>query len=252
MKQILKKKQFPQILAVNGISLLNMPYNESLKILQNTGTFVELTVSQIYRRTQQASSSLMESTEGASLTRTSIGYNQSVIKTARSENHYCDNDNTKEDNFNYLKHIRYQTEDAGCTNEEKQIEIAGKSKNYKSYNNERGKEQQQNTCLINKNNNNKQINSNNNNSCNNSNNSGDNIFNQQLQLPFVLATDDIILINNNGATSSRRRRRSRSSNRADSDADADRTRNNISDCYIVNGGGLAVAKSMPDLPQVFY
>lgn len=39
-----------QILAVNGKSLLNLSYDQSLKILQNTGTTVELTVSQIYKK----------------------------------------------------------------------------------------------------------------------------------------------------------------------------------------------------------
>lgn len=42
-----------QILAVNGTSLLNMPYEESLKLLQNTGNVVELTVSQIFAKYQQ-------------------------------------------------------------------------------------------------------------------------------------------------------------------------------------------------------
>lgn len=40
-------------MAVNGKSLLNMPYEESLKLLQNTGHIVELTVSQIFAKYQQ-------------------------------------------------------------------------------------------------------------------------------------------------------------------------------------------------------
>ncbi|EAT36558.1 AAEL011364-PA [Aedes aegypti] len=39
-----------QIIAVDGRSLLNLPYNESLSILQNTGRTVELVLSQIYVR----------------------------------------------------------------------------------------------------------------------------------------------------------------------------------------------------------
>lgn len=42
-----------QILAVNGTSLLNLPYKQSLKLLQNTGKTVELTVSQIFHKYQQ-------------------------------------------------------------------------------------------------------------------------------------------------------------------------------------------------------
>lgn len=42
-----------QILAVNGISLLNIPYEESLKLLKNTANVVELTVSQIFSEYQQ-------------------------------------------------------------------------------------------------------------------------------------------------------------------------------------------------------
>lgn len=42
-----------QILAVNGASLLNLPYEQSLKLLQNTGKTVELTVSQIFHKYQQ-------------------------------------------------------------------------------------------------------------------------------------------------------------------------------------------------------
>lgn len=41
---------FDQILAVNGKSLLNLSYDQSLSVLQNTGTTVELTVSQIYKK----------------------------------------------------------------------------------------------------------------------------------------------------------------------------------------------------------
>lgn len=37
-----------QILAVNGTSLLNLPYADSLRILQNTGKTVELIVSQVH------------------------------------------------------------------------------------------------------------------------------------------------------------------------------------------------------------
>lgn len=39
-----------QILAVNGKSLLTLSYDQSLKVLQNTGTTVELTVSQVYKK----------------------------------------------------------------------------------------------------------------------------------------------------------------------------------------------------------
>ncbi|XP_053668060.1 uncharacterized protein LOC128718460 [Anopheles marshallii] len=41
-----------QIIAVNGKSLLNLPYAESLSILQQTGRTVELVLSQIFQRTQ--------------------------------------------------------------------------------------------------------------------------------------------------------------------------------------------------------
>lgn len=44
---------FPQIIAVNGKSLLNLPYAESLSILQQTGRTVELVLSQIFQRPQQ-------------------------------------------------------------------------------------------------------------------------------------------------------------------------------------------------------
>lgn len=40
-----------QILAVNGKSIINLSYEQSLQILQKTGTTVELTVSQIYKKT---------------------------------------------------------------------------------------------------------------------------------------------------------------------------------------------------------
>lgn len=43
-----------QIIAVNGVSLLNLHYDESLKLLQNTGKMVELIVSQIFHRSQHA------------------------------------------------------------------------------------------------------------------------------------------------------------------------------------------------------
>lgn len=42
-----------QILAVNGISLLNMSYEESLKLLKNTANVVDLTVSQIFAEYQR-------------------------------------------------------------------------------------------------------------------------------------------------------------------------------------------------------
>ncbi|XP_041780175.1 uncharacterized protein LOC121597901 [Anopheles merus] len=42
-----------QIIAVNGKSLLNLPYAESLSILQQTGRTVELVLSQIFQRPQQ-------------------------------------------------------------------------------------------------------------------------------------------------------------------------------------------------------
>ncbi|XP_049289763.1 uncharacterized protein LOC125767322 isoform X2 [Anopheles funestus] len=41
-----------QIIAVNGKSLLNLPYTESLSILQQTGRTVELVLSQIFQRSQ--------------------------------------------------------------------------------------------------------------------------------------------------------------------------------------------------------
>uniref|UniRef100_A0A182LS39 FERM domain-containing protein n=1 Tax=Anopheles culicifacies TaxID=139723 RepID=A0A182LS39_9DIPT len=41
-----------QIIAVNGKSLLNLPYAESLSILQQTGRTVELVLSQIFQRSQ--------------------------------------------------------------------------------------------------------------------------------------------------------------------------------------------------------
>uniref|UniRef100_A0A182PLK2 FERM domain-containing protein n=1 Tax=Anopheles epiroticus TaxID=199890 RepID=A0A182PLK2_9DIPT len=41
-----------QIIAVNGKSLLNLPYAESLNILQQTGRTVELVLSQIFQRSQ--------------------------------------------------------------------------------------------------------------------------------------------------------------------------------------------------------
>lgn len=37
------------MLAVNGISLINLSYEESIRLLRNTGRIVELTVSQIYQ-----------------------------------------------------------------------------------------------------------------------------------------------------------------------------------------------------------
>jgi tyrosine-protein phosphatase non-receptor type 13 len=38
-----------QIIAVDGVSLLNLSYTEALKLLQNTGRIVELVLSQIYK-----------------------------------------------------------------------------------------------------------------------------------------------------------------------------------------------------------
>lgn len=45
-----------QIIAVNGRTLLNLPYETSLKLLQNTGKIVELIVSQVYRQPKETKS----------------------------------------------------------------------------------------------------------------------------------------------------------------------------------------------------
>ncbi|XP_055599161.1 uncharacterized protein LOC129748529 [Uranotaenia lowii] len=47
-----------QIIAVDGRSLLNLPYSESLSVLQNTGRTVELVLSQIYVRPALSASTL--------------------------------------------------------------------------------------------------------------------------------------------------------------------------------------------------
>ncbi|XP_055524142.1 uncharacterized protein LOC129717898 isoform X2 [Wyeomyia smithii] len=47
-----------QIIAVDGRSLLNLPYNESLAVLQNTGRTVELVLSQVYLRPALSTSAL--------------------------------------------------------------------------------------------------------------------------------------------------------------------------------------------------
>ncbi|XP_053681539.1 uncharacterized protein LOC128732319 [Sabethes cyaneus] len=47
-----------QIIAVDGRSLLNLPYNESLAVLQNTGRTVELVLSQVYLRPALSASAL--------------------------------------------------------------------------------------------------------------------------------------------------------------------------------------------------
>lgn len=57
-------QKFPkQILSVNGTSLLNLPYEDSLRLLQNTGTTVELIVSQIFNRHSGVDNKWLSSTQ---------------------------------------------------------------------------------------------------------------------------------------------------------------------------------------------
>lgn len=82
-----------QILAVNGVSLLNLPYDESLKLLQNTGKTVELIVSQIFSKyqekleqQQQLNTTQTENYKCSSATNKSFGNYKKADDNMRSEN----------------------------------------------------------------------------------------------------------------------------------------------------------------------
>lgn len=86
-----------QILAVNGISLLTLPYRESLQILQKTGNIVELTLSQIQPsvRTQRYSKAEKDLT----------------VESFEQSQNRKQHQRTYHSNVDYLKHIRYETND---------------------------------------------------------------------------------------------------------------------------------------------
>lgn len=86
-----------QILAVNGASLLTLPYRESLQILQRTGTIVEVIVSQLQPsvRTQRLSTTEKDlSVESFEQCRHRKQHQRNYLKSV-----------------DYLKHIRYETDD---------------------------------------------------------------------------------------------------------------------------------------------
>lgn len=128
-----------QILAVNGISLLNLPYSESLKLLKNTGPTVEITISQIYQSPQESQSSTSfisipsmtyhqqqqhhhHQNSQSYPNRENIVTNSNLILSHSNSNQ---NLQLTKHNQDYLKHIRFQTEDIynHSSNEEKRLSI---------------------------------------------------------------------------------------------------------------------------------
>lgn len=98
-----------QILAVNGVSLLSMPYEESLRLLKNTTNVVELTVSQIFseyqRKLQQKSLDVREMAEtnvGAENLRRRIS-NANVLNGAASAATAIANSSNNEQNHFFNK-----------------------------------------------------------------------------------------------------------------------------------------------------
>lgn len=99
--------------------MLNLAYSESLKILQNTGRIVELMVSQILKQptkkftTESFNVSSKENSKTMNKLRGKSFQRQQNSLTARSDS------DLKLKNVDYLKHIRYETEEITLQNEEK-------------------------------------------------------------------------------------------------------------------------------------
>ncbi|XP_055377864.1 uncharacterized protein LOC129609770 [Condylostylus longicornis] len=90
-----------QIIAVNGISLLNLPYMESLKLLQNTGRIVELTISQIVSVTPSATEA--PTTKTTSLTNIKENSNNNNNNKNNENNKWKDDCLQQSRNINYSK-----------------------------------------------------------------------------------------------------------------------------------------------------
>lgn len=106
-----------QILAVNGVSLLTIPYRESLQILQKTGKIVELIVSQLPPsvRTQRLLTEEDLSIESSEQCRYRKQQQRNYLKSV-----------------DYLTHIRNETDDISQIAENKFIQLEGDSNSGKS------------------------------------------------------------------------------------------------------------------------
>ncbi|XP_035919453.1 uncharacterized protein LOC118517435 isoform X2 [Anopheles stephensi] len=71
-----------QIIAVNGKSLLNLPYTESLRILQQTGRTVELVLSQIFHRAVPEAEQLQHQTRPTTVTKSNSLYIKNGSRSA--------------------------------------------------------------------------------------------------------------------------------------------------------------------------
>lgn len=100
---------FFKILAVNGVSLLNQPYNESLLLLQRTGEIVELIVSQIFKQP----SSVINNNNPSSPPPNDETAQQLQVRKQHQRNYLK--------NVDYLKHIRYETNEVNQTNAETKL-----------------------------------------------------------------------------------------------------------------------------------
>lgn len=91
-----------QILAVNGVSLLTLPYRESLQILQKTGKIVELIVSQLQPSVRAEHLSKAEK--------------ELSVESSEHFRHRKQHQRNYLKNVDYLKHIRYETDDINQIN----------------------------------------------------------------------------------------------------------------------------------------
>lgn len=109
------------------MSLLNLPYADALKMLQNTGRTVELVVSQIFNKQPNSDNNKWINSTSNSYANYSDGYNsKSSLKKIfiNSPNHMQSTDNgfkKSQRNVDYLKHIRYDTDEASFRHEENYI-----------------------------------------------------------------------------------------------------------------------------------
>lgn len=85
---------------MNGVSLLNLPYNESLLLLQRTGKIVELIVSQILNKPQPPPKSVLNHSNNNNQ-RSKETSEQLLVRKQHQRNYMK--------NVDYLKHIRYET-----------------------------------------------------------------------------------------------------------------------------------------------
>lgn len=125
----------PQILAVNGTSLLNLPYDESLRLLQNTDKTVELIVSQIFNRHPSIDNKWLSSTHlsiaqhGMYMTTSPVTDNNSS-RSNKNVSQYAENITQSNKTYSndgpirsddYFQHIRYDTSETSHRQEEKFI-----------------------------------------------------------------------------------------------------------------------------------